>query len=95
MLSDIAGIGCNLVVVNDSDKYITSYLHEYSGFKNWTVINLQKKRGGVFHTKLWLIKFQSFLRVVVSTANMHVLDWASWSNANWYQDFRLKNLSEL
>lgn len=27
---------------------------------------------GVFHTKLWLIKFQTFLRVVICTGNQHL-----------------------
>jgi hypothetical protein len=41
---------------------------------------------GVFHTKLWLIKFATFLRVVVCTGNHHLADWAIWQNAYWYHD---------
>ena len=41
---------------------------------------------GVFHTKLWLIKFKTFLRVVVCTSNNHFYDWSVWQNAYWYRD---------
>jgi tyrosyl-DNA phosphodiesterase-1 len=41
---------------------------------------------GVFHTKLWLIKFKTFLRVVVCTGNNHLYDWTIWQNAYWYHD---------
>jgi hypothetical protein len=41
---------------------------------------------GVFHTKLWLVKFNTFLRVVVCTGNNHLADWAIWQNAYWYHD---------
>lgn len=50
---------------------------------------------GVFHTKLWLIKFKTFLRVVICTGNQHIMDWAVWENAYWYQDFPIKNISQL
>ncbi len=45
------------------------------------------KTRGVFHCKLWLIKFEDKLRVVVGSGNQHVGDWAVWMNAFWYQDF--------
>jgi hypothetical protein len=56
------------------------------------VISPPKKAGGygVFHTKLWLIKFHTFLRVVICTSNQHINDWTIWQNAFWYQDFYLK-----
>ena len=66
--------------------------------KNLTVILKAKKKGihqyGVFHTKLWLIKFKTFLRVVICTSNQHVMDWAVWLNSYWYQDFPLGKRKE-
>lgn len=95
MLAGIAGIGCNMVVANDSNNPTLTYNFKYSGFDNWTVVNLPKKRSGVFHTKIWLVKFESFLRVIVSTGNLHTFDWSIWSNAIWYQDFQMKTLEEM
>ena len=56
-----------------------------------TVIKPKIKKSGysVFHSKLWLLKFKKFLRVIVSTGNNHVGDWAIWMNCFWYKDFRL------
>jgi len=34
-----------------------------------------------------LIKFKTFLRVVVGTGNLHLADWAVWANAFWWRDF--------
>ncbi len=53
----------------------------------------QGQRYGVFHTKLWLVKFKHFLRVVICTGNQHLMDWAVWENAYWYQDFPIKTIS--
>lgn len=39
------------------------------------------------HSKLWLIKFEKFLRVVVGTGNLHLGDWTTWANAFWWKDF--------
>jgi tyrosyl-DNA phosphodiesterase-1 len=65
-----------------------------SGFKNMSlVIPPRTRKGyGVFHTKLWLIKFPSFLRVVIGTGNQHAEDWLIWLNSYWYQDFYLKGI---
>jgi len=55
------------------------------------VLPPRKNKGyGVFHSKVWLIKFDSFLRVVIGTGNQHINDWMVWLNAYWYQDFPLK-----
>ena len=38
-----------------------------------------------------LMKFPSFLRVVVSSANLSVADWVYWSQCVWFKDFKLKS----
>jgi hypothetical protein len=82
MLEPIAQIGCNFVVSNDhngDDKIIRGY----ADHKNWIVVFPKKRCRGysAYHSKLWLIKFKGFLRVVVSTGNLHLGDWALWANA--------------
>jgi hypothetical protein len=70
------------VILNDSDEVgKNKVLKCYDGYKNLTVIlkaRSPNQRYGVFHTKLWLIKFKQFLRVVVCTSNQHTMDWATW-----------------
>jgi tyrosyl-DNA phosphodiesterase-1 len=38
---------------------------------------------GAFHPKLWLLKFDSFLRIVISSANLTLKDFSHWSNGFW------------
>ncbi|EGR30196.1 tyrosyl-DNA phosphodiesterase family protein, putative [Ichthyophthirius multifiliis] len=85
------------VLANDKsseEKNLKNIIYEYEGFKNWTLIHPPKDAsvswGGAFHPKLWLIKFNEFLRVVVGSGNLHICDWSVWSNCLWYQDFPLK-----
>lgn len=89
----IAKSGKQLLVVNMQRENPEGAVdHNYSGFENMKVISppKRKKGYGVFHTKLWLIKFGTFLRVVVGTGNNHVNDWTVWQNAYWFNDFPLK-----
>ena len=70
-----------LYILNDSEKPQTAIIPNYEGLKNLTVILKAKTKGfqyGVFHMKLWLVRFKKFLRVVVCTSNQHLMDWAVW-----------------
>lgn len=42
--------------------------------------------------KIWVIKFNTFIRIVIGTGNQHVNDWVVWLNGYWYQDFQLKGM---
>jgi tyrosyl-DNA phosphodiesterase-1 len=46
---------------------------------------------GCFHSKLILLKFPSFLRIIVPTANLTNCDWYFWGQIIWFQDFPLKD----
>jgi tyrosyl-DNA phosphodiesterase-1 len=46
------------------------------------------------HSKLWLLSFPTFLRVVVSSANLSHFDWECYTQCIWIQDFpKLSSLS--
>jgi len=40
-----------------------------------------------FHPKLYLLKFDLFLRVVIGSGNLFPEDWTVWSNIFWTKDF--------
>jgi hypothetical protein len=42
----------------------------------------------VFHPKVFLIKFDYFLRVVVTSANFMEKDWEELGQLIWFQDFQ-------
>jgi len=66
----------------------------FCGRPNFTYIlppkDPAKSYGGTFHPKLWLLKFPTFLRVVISSANLTTWDWSIWSNCIWFKDFPKK-----
>lgn len=72
----------------DLEEKTGDIIRGYSGFQNLVVISPPKNNTGygVFHTKLWLVKFKTFLRVIVGTGNNHYMDWTVWQNAYWYHD---------
>ena len=86
--------GVPLFVFNrEEDRKEGKVSKGYGGYTNMTVLSPPKNTMGygVFHTKLWLIKFKSFLRIVISTSNNHLYDWSVWQNAYWYHDCPLNN----
>jgi hypothetical protein len=44
---------------------------------------------GKFHSKLIILKFKDFLRVIIPTANLTNGDWYYWGQLIWFQDFPL------
>jgi len=93
----IVSTGVPFFVFNrDGEGREGKILRNYSGYANMTVVSPPKHQQGygVFHTKLWLIKFKTFLRVVVCTSNNHLYDWTIWQNAYWYHDCPLKDMRE-
>lgn len=74
VLEPIAESGVPFILVNDSSENGSGRVERnYAGYKNMSLVIPPRtiKGYGVFHTKLWLIRFQTFLRVVVCTANQH------------------------
>jgi tyrosyl-DNA phosphodiesterase-1 len=49
---------------------------------------------GKYHSKLTILKFPDFLRVVIPSANLTNGDWYYWGQIIWFQDFPLKNKSQ-
>ena len=47
---------------------------------------------GVSHSKLWLIKFEDRLRIVICSANLTKEDFEVWGQVFWYQDFYIKSI---
>jgi hypothetical protein len=39
--------------------------------------------------KLWLLRYTTHLRVVISSANMFPIDWNAMTENFWFQDFPL------
>lgn len=51
-------------------------------------------QNSAFHPKIYLIKFSTFLRVVIGSANLFKEDWSEWSNVVWYKDMPISRKSQ-
>jgi tyrosyl-DNA phosphodiesterase-1 len=49
----------------------------------------QTLRWGKFHSKLMILKFPNFLRIIIPSANLTDGDWYYWGQIIWFQDFFL------
>jgi len=54
----------------------------------------QALKWGKFHSKLILLKFPTFLRIIVPSANLTECDWYYWGQIIWFQDFPLIKKNE-
>ena len=54
----------------------------------------QTLRWGKFHSKLIILKFPTFLRIIVPSANLTDGDWYYWGQIIWFQDFPLIDKEE-
>ncbi|ORX64917.1 phospholipase D/nuclease [Basidiobolus meristosporus CBS 931.73] len=56
---------------------------------NFTVVHppLSENQYGSMHAKLFILYYDEFIRVVVTSANMTSLDWETFENAIFVQDF--------
>lgn len=61
--------------------------------KNLKILWVKKDsqiKNSAFHPKLYLLKFDKVLRVVIGSANLFIEDWTKWSNVCWVKDFPFK-----
>lgn len=74
------------------DDFETLKTHENKD-KNLKILWVKKDsliKNSAFHPKLYLIKFGSFLRVVIGSGNLFIEDWTKWSNVCWVKDFSVR-----
>ena len=60
---------------------------DYPDIKMRLVLPDLRQQYCVFHPKVILIKFESFLRVVITTSNLLERDWEQLGQLVWFQDF--------
>eukprot|EP01022_Parablepharisma_sp_SALTPOND_P028914 TRINITY_DN72030_c3_g1_i1.p1 TRINITY_DN72030_c3_g1~~TRINITY_DN72030_c3_g1_i1.p1 ORF type:complete len:585 (-),score=32.20 TRINITY_DN72030_c3_g1_i1:1359-3113(-) len=85
-----------IVVVKDREGGLHAKLAKDSIHPNLTFAFPEKGPGlgyGVFHAKVILVQFPNFLRVVVTSANLTIVDWTLLSQVIWLQDFPRTKLS--
>ena len=94
----IAGVKVTLAC-EYSDNHEIGIEHNYKGYFNLTLVRPYKDKSrpgsGVFHPKLYILKFPDLLRVVIGSGNLGIPHWTDYSNCLWFRDFPLKSLAEM
>ena len=72
----------------ENQKY--SAMDEYGNYIKFIFPKIsQALRWGKFHSKLMILKFPKFLRIIIPSANLTDGDWYYWGQIIWFQDFPL------
>jgi tyrosyl-DNA phosphodiesterase-1 len=87
--------GVRLVLTNDCGTGIKkTFVQTLEDFPNFMGVFPQKEftelaLSASFHPKLFMLKFNDRLRLIIGNGNLLVQDWSFWDNAFWSKDYML------
>ena len=78
------------IIVRHEENQKYNAMDEYGNYIKFVFPKIsQALRWGKFHSKLIILKFPKFLRIIVPSANLTDGDWYYWGQIIWFQDFPL------
>ena len=78
------------IIIRHEENQKYNAMDEYGNYIKFIFPKIsQALRWGKFHSKLILLKFPKFLRIIVPSANLTDCDWYYWGQIIWFQDFPL------
>ena len=78
------------IIVRHQENQKYNAMDEYGNYIKFIFPKIsQTLKWGKFHSKLILLKFPTFLRIIVPSANLTDGDWYYWGQIIWFQDFFL------
>ena len=87
------------ILFSDSGEFLNQMTDseenpKFPNFKHFYPPKILNNVNASFHPKLFILKFNNFLRVVIGSANLFNEDWSYWNNIIWMKDFYLKENNE-
>ena len=78
------------IIIRHEENQKYNAMDEYGNYIKFIFPKIsQALRWGKFHSKLIILKFPNFLRIIVPSANLTDGDWYYWGQIIWFQDFPL------
>ena len=78
------------IIVRHREDQKYNAMDEYGNYIKFVFPKIsQTLKWGKFHSKLIILKFPKFLRIIVPSANLTDGDWYYWGQIIWFQDFPL------
>ena len=83
------------IIIRHQENQKFNAMDEYGNYIKFVFPKIsQTLRWGKFHSKLMILKFPNFLRIIIPSANLTDGDWYYWGQIIWFQDFPLINKEE-
>ena len=83
------------IIIRHQENQKYNAMDEYGNYIKFIFPKIsQTLRWGKFHSKLIILKFPNFLRIIVPSANLTDGDWYYWGQIIWFQDFPLITKNE-
>ena len=83
------------IIIRHEENQKYNAMDEYGNYIKFVFPKIsQTLRWGKFHSKLIILKFPTFLRIIVPSANLTDGDWYYWGQIIWFQDFPLIKKNE-
>jgi len=78
------------IIIRHEENQKYNAMDEYGNYIKFVFPKISPSlKWGKFHSKLIILKFPTFLRIIVSSANLTRCDWYGWGQIIWFQDFPL------
>ena len=78
------------IIIRHQENQKYNAMDEYGNYIKFIFPKIsQPLKWGKFHSKLMILKFPTFLRIIVPSANLTDCDWYYWGQVIWFQDFPL------
>ena len=78
------------IIIRHQENQKYNAMDEYGNYIKFIFPKIsQTLKWGKFHSKLILLRFPTFLRIIVPSANLTDGDWYYWGQIIWFQDFPL------
>ena len=85
----------SIIIRHREDNHKYTRMEEYGNYIKFVYPKIEYTlRWGKFHSKLIVLKFPNFLRVIVPSANLTNGDWYYWGQVIWFQDFPKKDKTD-
>ena len=94
ILKSVVPKSVKLIIISDSQKNSSQTRIEYASkqlLKIYPCRFFEERIVSSFHPKLFIIKFSSFIRVIIGTGNFLLDDWELYSNLFWAKDYSISS----
>ena len=78
----------SIIILHDENNHKYNRMEEEGNYIKYIFPKIDYTlKWGKFHSKLIILKFPNFIRIIIPSANLTNCDWYYWGQIIWFQDF--------